>query len=160
MGDNMYCGIGPVPKGKVRGTPEYCIQTNQIRYYGLVAIDPSLLKKAKGSTSSLIKEQLKLKKLTDDAKILIKDVKNIKVILDDDRTRPAQQKKAQKRMDELLAKRDRLTKRLKAQQAAVEALEQEEASEKKKSSKTKGKSKGKSTKKVNKSGSKTSRKLK
>src|SRR5258705_207523 len=47
MGENMYCGIGKIPKGKVRGTPEYCVQTNQIRYYGLEEIDEKLLKQAK-----------------------------------------------------------------------------------------------------------------
>jgi len=64
----MYCGIGKIPRGKTRGTPEYCVQSNQIRYYGLEKIDKNLLKRAKGLTSDLIKEQLKLKKIEDEAK--------------------------------------------------------------------------------------------
>jgi hypothetical protein len=151
MGEDMYCGVGPIPKGKIRGTPEYCVQTNQVRFYGLEAIDESLLKQAKGKTSNLIKEQLKLKKIEDDAKILIKDVKNVKLILEENAT-PAQQKKAQKKMDDLLVKRDGLIKKLKTQKQVVETLEKEEkrkkASKKKSSgSKTKKKSSGSKTKK-------------
>ena len=61
----MYCGIGPIPKDKTRGTPEYCVRTNQVRYYGLMQIDKKLLNQAKGKTTDLIKEQLKLKKIED-----------------------------------------------------------------------------------------------
>ena len=152
MGDNYYCGMGPVSKGKVRAPPEYCLKNNQVRYYGIVAIDPELLKSVKSKTSSLVKEQLRLKKIEDDAKILIKEVKNLKIILDDDKARPSVQKKAQKRMDELLVKRDRLVKRLKAQKSVVEAAEEEEKErekeaaslEKKKKSKSGSKSRKKS----------------
>jgi len=122
----MYCGIGRIPKGKIRGTPEYCVQTNQIRYYGLKKIDESLLKKAKGTATNLIKEQLKLKKIEDEAKILIKEVKNLKVLLEQKNIKPTQLKQAQKRMDALLIKRDNLVKRLKSQKKVVDALEEDE----------------------------------
>lgn len=132
---NYYCGMGPVPKGKVRAPPEYCLQNNQVRYYGIVAIDPELLKQHNTKTTDLIKEQLKLKKIGDEAKILIKEVKNLKLILDDTEAKESQRKKAQKRMDELLAKRDKLVKRLKTQKAVVEQAEAEEAQRAKKKKK-------------------------
>ena len=135
----MYCGAGPVPKGKIRGTPEYCVQTNQIRYYGLVAIDKDLLKTAKGQSSDLIKEQLKLKKIEDDAKVLIKEVKNLKIILDSERSSTSEVKRAKKKMEALLEKRDKLVKRLKVQKKVVDAIVQDEK-EKEKSNKSSSKS--------------------
>lgn len=153
---NYYCGIGPVPKGKVRAPVEYCIQNNQVRYYGLVAIDPELLKTAKGKTSSLIKEQLKLKKIEIDAKMLIKEVKNLKVITDDDRMTESKQRKAKKRIKELLSKRDKIVKRLKDQQRLVESLERDEEEKERLSSESSKKSKSPRPK-LKKSGSKTSK---
>ena len=142
----MYCGIGPIPKDKTRGTPEYCVRTNQVRYYGLMQIDKKLLNQAKGKTTDLIKEQLKLKKIEDNAKILIKDVKNLKLVLENEAIKPSQQKKAQKKMDELLIKRDKLVKQLKLQKKIVEMLEKEEK-KLKKISKSKSKTKKKSNSK-------------
>ncbi len=164
----MYCGIGQVPKGRIRGTPEYCIQTNQVRYYGLEAIDEDLLKQAKGNVSDLTKEKLKIKKIEDDAKILIKEVKNIKIILESEDSKPSQKKNAQKKMDELLVKRDTLIKKLKAQSQVVKELEKDierrkkvkEASEtKKKSTKksTSGSKKSTSSSKKSTTGSKKSK---
>ena len=136
--DKMYCGAGPVPKGKVRGTPEYCVQTNQVRYYGIIAINPNLLKTAKGKTTDLVNEQLKLKKIENDAKILINEVKKLKIILDSKEASRTETKRAQKRFDNLMLKRDSLVKRLKKQQKVVEEIEkaekeQERAAKKKKS---------------------------
>ena len=151
MGENnMYCGAGGVPKGKIRGTPEYCIQTNQVRYYGLELIDEDLLKRAKGTTTNLDKELLKLRRMEDDAKVLIKKVNIVKIILEDDRSRPSQLKRAQKKMDALLLRRDKLVKKLKAQKAVVATVEADE----KRRAKTKAKTK-KSGSKTKKSGSKT-----
>jgi len=93
----MYCGAGSVPRGMVRATPEYCVQRNQIRYYGIVAIDPSILKTAKGKTSDLNKEKLKLLKLRDLAKILLNEGNKIKITLNDDTARPSKIKQAQKK---------------------------------------------------------------
>ena len=154
----MYCGIGSIPKGKIRGTPEFCVQSNQVRYYGLEKINKSLLKTAKGSTTNLIKEQLKLKKIETDAKILLKEVATIKIILDND-TRASQRKRAEKRMSELVKKRDTLVKRLTTQKKVVDALEQEEARIRKKESKTnkKNSSKSGSKSKSNASSSKSSK---
>ena len=159
--DNYYCGMGPVPKGKVRAPPEYCLKNNQVRYYGIVAIDPELLQTVNKKGTNLIKEQLKLKKIGDDAKILLKEVQNIKIILEDKDAKASQMKRAQKRMDELLAKRDKLVKRLKTQKIVVEAaeanaIESEKAAEKAaEKSPTKPKTSKKSSSKTKKSSSKT-----
>ena len=34
-----YCGIHKVPKGRVRGTSEYCIKSGQARYYGINSVE-------------------------------------------------------------------------------------------------------------------------
>ncbi|AZL89195.1 low complexity protein [Megavirus baoshan] len=158
MSEDMYCGIGKIPKGKIRGTPEYCIEVNQVRYYGLKKIDSNLLSMSKSRKTDLIKQQLKLKRIEDDAKILIKEVKNIKLIINDDLARESSKKKAKKRMDELLVKRDNLVKRLKKQREFVKQIEKEErdAEEQiKKSSKSSG-SKSSSKSSGSKSSSKSS----
>lgn len=125
--NKMYCGIGNVPKGKVRAPLDYCLKNNQVRYYGLVAIDPKKLEKYKTKkTSNLMKEQLKLKRLEDDGKILVKEFRNLKVITDNKESKPSQIKKAQKRIDILVAKRDKLLKKLKLQRKLVHQLLKEE----------------------------------
>ena len=166
--DNMYCGSGKIPKGKILGTPEYCVQTNQIRYYGIEKIDKDLLKSAKGRTTDLTKEQLKLKRLEDDAQILIKNVKKLKIILEDDNSKPSQLKAAQKRMDEIIVQKDKLIKKLKTQKKIVDvAIKNEkilnekmlnEKNNKKKSSKSKSKNKKSSGSKSKKSSGSKSRK--
>ena len=74
--DIMFCGLGPVPKGKVRAPPEYCLQKKQVRYYGKVAIDSELLEQYSKKETSLFKEQMKLKKIEDQAKKLIREFTN------------------------------------------------------------------------------------
>jgi hypothetical protein len=41
--EEIYCGFKKVPKGKKRGTAKQCFTSNQIRYYGIKAIDEDLL---------------------------------------------------------------------------------------------------------------------
>lgn len=56
-----YCGKGPVPKGRTRGSAEYCLRSNQVRYYGVKKIDDKMLKdyesgeKIKSREAELIK---------------------------------------------------------------------------------------------------------
>ncbi|AEX61856.1 hypothetical protein CE11_00724 [Megavirus courdo11] len=104
MSEDMYCGIGKIPKGKIRGTPEYCIEANQVRYYGLKKIDSNLLSMSKGRKTDLVRQQLKLKRIEDDAKILIKEVKNIKLIINDDLARESSKKKLEKEWTSYLLK--------------------------------------------------------
>ncbi|ANB50765.1 hypothetical protein [Powai lake megavirus] len=155
MSEDMYCGIGKIPKGKIRGTPEYCIEANQVRYYGLKKIDSNLLSMSKGRKTDLVKQQLKLKRIEDDAKILIKEVKNIKLIINDDLARESSRKKARKRMDELLIKRDNLVKRLKKQREFVKQIEKEEKDAEKQINKSSGSKSKSSGSKSKSSGSKS-----
>ncbi|QGR54104.1 hypothetical protein [Moumouvirus maliensis] len=134
MSDEMYCGIGKIPKNKIRGTAEYCLEANQVRYYGLKKIDPDLLSMTTSKKSNLVKEQLKLKRLQDDAKILIKEVKNVDLVLNDDMARESNVKRARKRKDELLVKRDKLVTKIKAQREVVRKLEKRESDQQNKSS--------------------------
>lgn len=149
-----YCGVGPVPRGKVRGTPEYCVQTNQVRYYGLVKIDKDLLKTAKGETTDLIKEQLKLKKLEDDARVLIRDAKNLNLIIEDDTIKKSKRKQAREKMKKLMEKREKLIKSIKSQRDYVNELKEEKEKEEKRAKKEKKKEKEKKKK----SGSKSKKK--
>jgi hypothetical protein len=120
----MFCGIGKIPKGKVRGTPEYCVQARQVRYYGLKVIDEKFLHTKR--RHSLIKEQLKLKRIEDNAKMLIREVRNLKLILEDEGAKPSLQKKAQKKFNKLLLERDKLVKQLKQQKKIVDEIEKQE----------------------------------
>ena len=129
--DIMFCGLGTVPKGKVRAPPEYCLQKKQVRYYGKVAIDSELLEQYSKKETSLFKEQMKLKKIEDQAKKLIREVKRLKITLTDDEATNSQIKQAQKRMDAILKQRDKLIKRLKEQKDMVTNLEKEEKKKKK-----------------------------
>uniref|UniRef100_A0A6G6ABS2 Uncharacterized protein n=1 Tax=Borely moumouvirus TaxID=2712067 RepID=A0A6G6ABS2_9VIRU len=155
MSDEMYCGIGKIPKNKIRGTAEYCLEANQVRYYGLKKIDPDLLSMTTSKKSNLVKEQLKLKRLQDDAKILIKEVKNVDLVLNDDMARESNVKRARKRKDELLVKRDKLVTKIKAQREVVRKLEKSSSS--KSSSRSSGsKSSGSKSSSSRSSGSKSS----
>lgn len=126
-----YCGIKAVPKGQQRGSTEYCIQTNQVRYYGLEKIDPKLIEQFKGSTVDLQKEKIKLSKIENDAKLLIKESKVLKLILSNEKSSEAAKKKATKKMEKLIEKKDKLVKKLKTQEKVVKELEKEKEKSKK-----------------------------
>lgn len=121
--DKMYCGIGPVPRGMVRATPEYCLQTNQIRYYGIKAIDKDLLKNFKEGTSDLLKEQLKMKRIEESAKILIKDIKETQIILDQQDEDSSMYQDAIEKMNELQTKKKSIIKKIKLQKKKIEKME-------------------------------------
>lgn len=159
--NNYYCGIGDVPRGKIRAPVEYCIQHNQVRYYGLVAIDKKLLISAKGKTTDLNKEKIKLAKIKADIKILLKEFSTNKIILEnkDGSQRASDIKKAKAKRILLLQRRDKLKKQYNTQAKVVENLEKEEIraekeKEKKKKSKTNPKSGSKTSKPKYKSGKK------
>lgn len=124
--NKYYAGIGPVPKGKVRAPPEYCLQNNLVRYYGLVAIDKELLEKfRKNKESNLQKEQLRLRRLQDEAKIIIKEYRNLKLALKHEE-KPSSIKRIQTKLDSLVVKKDKLVKNLKRQQQIVDNLMQDD----------------------------------
>jgi len=146
----MYCGVKDVPKGMVRASPEYCVQHNQIRYYGLVAIKPKLLKTAKGTTSDLNKEKLKMLKLRDLMRIKINEMKTLKITIDDDNAKPAKIRQAEKKYATALKRGQNLVKQFEAQKKIVMAMEEEEKEAKKRLKKKPKKKGSKSKKKRNK----------
>jgi len=93
----MYYGMGPVPKGKIRASAEHCVRANQIRYYGIKAIDKNLLKQSKHIAPNLLKEQLKLKQIENRATILLNDYKLVKLVLAKENVSSAKQIVAEKK---------------------------------------------------------------
>ena len=76
----VYCGSGKTPKNKVLGDEDECINSGQIRKYGLIKIDEDKLKDMKEDNE--IKKQLKkidkLQKETDKLYDSLKTTKNMK----------------------------------------------------------------------------------
>ena len=96
---DYYCGAGDLPRGKTRAPLDYCIQHNQVRYYGLVAIDKKLLTEMKTGVGSLTKEKIKLQGLSSDAKLLMGEFKGLKLVLKNPNIKSSDKKKAQKRKE-------------------------------------------------------------
>lgn len=131
MDDNMFCGVGPVPKGKIRGTAEYCASKHQIRYYGLVKIDPKLLEKIEKKKRNLLTEQIKLKKIEDKAKILVKESGKIKAIISNDKSKDSEIAKAEKRLVEIKKIRDKLLEQLNNQKSIVNEVKKQQQQDEK-----------------------------
>ncbi|ACF16996.1 V12 [Sputnik virophage] len=123
---NMYCGIGKVPKGKERGTPEHCFQSNQIRYYGIKKIDKSLLEKPKKKRLSLIKEQTKLNNLLEKGKRMVKEANKLKSIINDPESSKTEIRNAKKKLEKIVAKKNKFVLELKQQRQVVDELLEEE----------------------------------
>lgn len=159
-----YCGIGPVPRGQERGSVAYCVRNNQVRYYGLVAIDESMIGKYKGSSNDLQKEQIKMKKLENDAVGIIREGKNIKFAMEQDDISEKKLKGYEKKLEDLRAKRDKLKIKMKKQRTIIDAMvkdkkkedkrklknEKEKEKEKETKSKSKDSQKSKNSKKSSK----------
>jgi|ERR1700759_4568349 len=122
MSGKRYCGINKIPKGMVLGSPEYCLKNRQVRYYGLHKLNKDLLKNRDEKKIDYESEKLKLRKIQDLANILVKDVKHVKIILDDKRSTKTEIKNANKKLQSLLLKRDKLVKRLRNQRLLVNNL--------------------------------------
>lgn len=122
MAEKIYCGIGRVPKNNRLGTAEECALKRQIRYYGLQKVNLNDIAKGKTRLDKQ-KEQLKLKKLEDDARYLIKQVNNVKVIIDSDKATARQKKAANKKLDGYYLKRDKLLKDIKKQSKIIKDME-------------------------------------
>lgn len=154
---DYYCGVQePPPQGKTRASLEYCIQHNQLRYYGIVAIDPKLLVTMKIRTSDLNKELSKLHEINNNIKILIKNFKSNQRILSDENTTNAKRKRAEIKRESLLKKRDKLKKQFALQTKIVKNAEIEDKKQKAEAEKLKKKEDAKNEKKTrSRSGSKS-----
>lgn len=122
----IYCGIGNVPRKSKRGSAAQCYNTKQVRYYGIKKIDiKKIQKKAiiERRKNQLIKEQLKLRKLNDKAKILLKNIKNTQLEVKVRKKKKLSTKVLDKKMAAYLTKRDKLIKLIKLQKKLVINLE-------------------------------------
>jgi len=161
-GHNYYCGAGELPRGKIRAPVDYCIERNQVRYYGLIAIDPALIERTKRGVGSLNKEKVKLQGLISDAKLLVAEFKGVKLSLEHKDLSESARKKLLKKKEELLVRRDKLKKKQTDQREIIARLEREEKKLEKAQAKEaeKKKSSGSKTAKKKSSGSKTAIKKK
>ena len=74
----IYCGIGNVPKKSKRGTMKECVDSGQIRYYGIKKVDPRLVEHmlhAKSKQTTLRQLQGKKIRLMARIKKLIAQIK-------------------------------------------------------------------------------------
>jgi hypothetical protein len=122
MPEEIFCGIGPVPKNKRRGTAKQCLDAKQVRYYGKHKIDPKLLEKVVVHVINFEKEKAKLRKLEYEAKAFIRSFQALKIEHDE----KPHLKTLQKKMKAALAKRTKLVNGIKKQSEKVLKLQQEE----------------------------------
>ena len=131
--EELYCGNkDPAPRGKKIATAKYCVENNQYRRYGLEKIEPSLLKKKMNKTIDVVKERMKLRKIRDEAKMFMNEVKKLKIILDNDGSKPSDKKSAKLRLSKLALKKETLIKKLTAQEKIVNSLDNNSGSKTKK----------------------------
>jgi|ERR1700677_4432081 len=117
----MYCGVSSVPPGKRRGTPEYCLKTKQIRYYGRKAVDKKILGPKK-KVSTVQDEMVKLHALVSRAKILVRNAKHLNIIISHAKSTQQEINKAEKKMIMLRKQRDKLRKALEQQEKIVKNM--------------------------------------
>ena len=110
---SYYCGIGKIPKNKIRGNASNCKKMNQIRYYGIEKIKPKILTETKMKKYDYNKEAFKLKKLEEDAKLLIRNINYQKIIIS--KSTGTKLNNAKKKLNTLLSKKNGLIKKLKTQ---------------------------------------------
>lgn len=122
------CGLKEPRNGEKRGSAEYCFDKKQIRYYGLVPVDPEILIK-KPKKRTVLDEQLALKKLQDEAVVIINKAKHFKMIIKEKSFTDKQKEKAKRDLDRLVEKSEDLQKRL-AKQKKILKKAQEKTQEK------------------------------
>lgn len=132
--EEYFCGIGKVPKGKERGTMEQCLQQGQVRYYGLVKIDPKVIENnnKKKKIKNLQEEEFKLKNLETKAKKLVRDIKFQRIILNNNESPEKKKKAATRELKILFKQRDNLIKNLKNQSKKVKDMQKIKEMEKQK----------------------------
>jgi len=71
----VYCGAKESPpSGRSFGTPEQCVNKKQVRRYGTVQVDPSILPKPAANKKSYVVEAVKLRVLNEKIKAFLNDV--------------------------------------------------------------------------------------
>jgi len=133
-GVSQYCGFGAVPRGKTRASEEYCVSNKQIRYYGIEEIkNKELLKKVMGSKKrgDMQTELMKLRKLEYQFRGYLRDVKELIVLINDEKETPAKVKRHLKRKETLIKKLKAIKEKYNIQLAVVEEMEKEGEKEEK-----------------------------
>ena len=118
----MYCGIGNVPKGKVRGTAEHCMGANQVRYYGIEKIDKKLLNQRKDGIQSVAKERYKLSNLIADTKQANRKGFMMLNIINSEKSTEKRKKAAQKKYEYWKKKYFTAMERIPAQREILQKL--------------------------------------
>jgi len=88
MSKKIYCGINNVPKGSKLGSMKECVESNQIRYWGINKIDPKLLesmKKSKKASQTRDSVAIKMVGLRGKVNRLTKQIENAKNKTDKDK---------------------------------------------------------------------------
>jgi len=124
MPSKIVCGLKEPKKGEKRGSASKCHDKHQIRYYGLVAVDPEILLK-KNRTKTLLDEQIAYKRLQDEAVVLINKSKKLQIIIKEDSYTKKQKAKAKNDMKTLVGKRDALKDRMALQMKRIKKKEKE-----------------------------------
>lgn len=164
--DGTYCGMNKPTKKKKRATAEYCMDKNQVRHYGVVAVPASLVLKKAEKKMDLVTEQLKYRAMIDKRTIMLKNYRNAKVIAENDNEKPSKRATARKEMTELRKRNVTVRARMAKQYELIIKMEKaqdearaEEAKRKKDAKRRKSTSKDSKKKKTKakKSGSKTTK---
>lgn len=155
MSDDIYCGIGKVPKNKRIGTMKECADANQIRQYGIKKVDKKLLEhmeaEKKRKNSSAGKIESKSEKIGIDLAILMGKIKKLKekIKFENDKQ---EKKELEKELVSLENKKNKLNAEYailnKAKSKGKVKSKSKSARSTKKKSKSKSKSKSSKLKKV------------
>ena len=73
MTDQIFCGVGDVPKKKKRGSMKECAEKGQVRYYGLKKVDSKLIERVLAEKKTGTGGKMKTRRLD-----LICDIMEIK----------------------------------------------------------------------------------
>lgn len=120
-----YCGIGKIPKGKIRGTAEQCLTAKQVRHWGVDKIPEDLLASlTKTKEPDIIEAGLKLKKIEEKGVALINQVKKLKLSMELNKEEGKKESITDaKKMQQLLKTKERIVKQLRAQKDVMARYE-------------------------------------
>jgi len=137
---SKYCGIGKVPKNNERGSDEYCLQHNQVRYWGLKKIDPKIIKKVEiiKNKDKIVGEirtgTVVIRALTKKGEAILKDIERYESkkylkkrleIFETEKEKEKETKRIKKRLDEIKQNGKEVSKKIKAQLEIIKALKKE-----------------------------------
>ena len=156
MTDNIYCGIGKIPKNKKMGSMKECAEKNQIRQYGVKKIDTKLLEHieiTKKSNKNSKEGESKLEKIGFDLAILIVKIKKQKIKIQDEKNK-TKKKELEKELVNLENKKIKLSEEFnilnKLKKKSKTSRPKKTKSKTKSKTKTKSKSKTKTKSKITK----------